>query len=103
MPVHFVCQRAGRLLRAEAKQDELSLQERLQLHQAKSGPVMGTLKTRFDRQFDEHRVEPNSGLGQAMQHIRNHREALTLTPSVQRPPRLRGGSLTFNLAAHYRI
>jgi len=63
---------------AEAKQDELSPAERLQLHQAKSGPVMDALKTWLDRQFDEHRVEPNSGLGQAIQYMRNHWEALTL-------------------------
>jgi len=63
---------------AEAKQDALSPQERLQLHQTKSAPVMDALKTWFDRQFDEHLVEPNSGLGQAIQYMKNHWEALTL-------------------------
>ncbi len=48
---------------ALAKERNLSPAERLLLHQADSGPVMKELHTWLGRQFDEHRVEPNSALG----------------------------------------
>ena len=39
---------------------------------------MVTLKAWLDQQFDERKVEPNSGLGQAIAYMRQHWEKLTL-------------------------
>ena len=44
-------------------------EERLAFHQAESGPVMDQLRTWLSRQFDERRVEPNSGLGAAINYL----------------------------------
>ena len=46
-----------------AKERNLSPAERLLFHQAESGPIMEELYAWLGRQFDEHRVEPNSALG----------------------------------------
>lgn len=62
---------------AQAKEKGLSAHERLQLHQAKSQPVMEELKTWLDTQIDQKRVEPNSGLGEAIEFMRRHWVELT--------------------------
>ena len=64
----------------------LSPDARLHLHQAESGPLMATLKAWLDQQFDEHRVEPNSGLGQAIAYMRNRWAPLTLFLRVPGAP-----------------
>lgn len=51
--------------------------ERLAFHQSESGPVMGELKTWCEEQFSLRLVEPNSGLGKAIQYLLNHWEKLT--------------------------
>ncbi len=56
----------------------LACAERLLLHQADSGPVMEELHAWLGRQFDEHRVEPNSTLGASIAYMRRHWEKLTL-------------------------
>ena len=56
----------------------LSPGERLQFHQEHSGPVMETLHTWLNAQFDERRVEPNSGLGTAISYLLKHWDRLTL-------------------------
>ena len=62
---------------AQAKEKGLSAHERLRLHQAKSQPVMEELKTWLDAQIDQKRVEPNSGLGEAIEFMRRHWVELT--------------------------
>lgn len=62
---------------AEAKKQELSPQDRLQLHQRQSGPVIKDLHDWLQRQFDDRLVEPNSSLGQAISYMLNHWEKLT--------------------------
>jgi transposase len=62
---------------ATAKQERMSPEERLRYHQEKSGPVMETLRLWLKGQIDEHLVEPNSGLGQAIGYMQNHWEKLT--------------------------
>src|SRR5215471_13896983 len=52
--------------------------ERLAHHQAHSGPLMEQLRQWGRQQLDEHRVEPNSGLGQAITYMLKHWEKLTL-------------------------
>ncbi len=44
----------------------MSSQERLGYHQTHSGPRMKELEQWFGEQFAERKVEPNSGLGQAI-------------------------------------
>jgi transposase len=63
---------------AIARDQDLSPEARLQLHQAESGPVMEELHGWLTRQFDERLVEPNSALGQAIRYLRKHWEKLTL-------------------------
>ena len=63
---------------AIAREQDLSPQERLGFHQAESGPLMDGLKGWLSQQFDDHLVEPNSGLGQAITYMLNHWDKLTL-------------------------
>jgi hypothetical protein len=70
----------------EARQRELSAEERLRLHQEKSGPVMEKLKRRFVEQLAEHMVEPNSGLGEAIAYTLKHWDRLTLFLRVAGAP-----------------
>lgn len=63
---------------AEAKKLNLTPQERLRFHQEQSGPVMKALHDWMKEQRDQKKVEPNSGLGEAIQYMLNHWEPLTL-------------------------
>jgi hypothetical protein len=63
---------------ADARAQGLSPDDRLAFHQAHSGPLMDGLHVWLTTQIDEHRVEPNSGLGQAIAYLRNHWTPLTL-------------------------
>jgi transposase len=61
-----------------ARAQRLSPEQRLHFHQEHSGPVMEKLHIWLDAQFDERRVEPNSGLGQAISYLLKHWDRLTL-------------------------
>jgi transposase len=63
---------------AVAQKRKLSPEERLLFHQAESGPVVEELHAWLVRQFDERRVEPNSGLGKAISYLLRHWHELTL-------------------------
>lgn len=63
---------------AAARRDGLAPAQRLALHQRESGPVMEKLKAWLDEQFTQRKVEPNSGLGQAIAYMRKHWQKLTL-------------------------
>ncbi|HLW79190.1 MAG TPA: transposase [Terriglobia bacterium] len=71
---------------ALARKDNLSAEERLTFHQTQSGPVMEELRDWLNRQFDERLVEPNSGLGAAINYLRKHWEKLTLFLRVAGAP-----------------
>lgn len=62
----------------EARDQDLSPEQRLELHQAKSGPVMAELHAWMTEQLDLNLVEENSGLGKALKYMLNHWERLTL-------------------------
>jgi transposase len=64
----------------------LTPEERLAFHQAQSGPVLEQLRAWLKRQFDERLVEPNSGLGAAINYLRKHWEKLTLFLRVPGAP-----------------
>jgi len=63
---------------ALAKSQGLSAQERLDLHKAQSGPKMDELKAWMAAQITDKRVEPNSGLGEAIAYMDKHWNELTL-------------------------
>jgi transposase len=70
----------------QAQQEGLSPEARLRLHQEHSGPRMQALSDWMAKQFEDHRVEPNSGLGQAIAYMQNHWEKLTLFLRVPGAP-----------------
>lgn len=63
---------------ARAREQMLSPEERLHLHQEESDPIMESLHSWMTRQFDDHLVEPNSPLGEAIQYMFDHWPELTL-------------------------
>ena len=62
---------------AQAKNDQLSPQQRLEVHRAYSQPVMDQLQAWFTEQMEGKKVEPNSGLGQAIAYMQNRWTELT--------------------------
>jgi transposase len=63
---------------AEARERGLTPEQRLRLHQERSGPVMEQLHGWLETQFAERKTEPNSGLGQAITYLLRHWKGLTL-------------------------
>jgi len=63
---------------ALARKQGLDPEQRLQLHQRESGPRMKALEEWMEEQFSKRKVEPNSGLGEAIQYMTKHWEGLTL-------------------------
>jgi hypothetical protein len=63
---------------AQAKEQGLSPEARLQFHQQQSQPIMDELHQWIKAQQDQKLVEPNSGLGKAFNYLLNHWPALTL-------------------------
>jgi transposase len=61
-----------------AKKRNLSPDERLALHIEHSGPHLAELKAWMKAQLEEKKVEPNSGLGHAIEYTLKHWDALTL-------------------------
>jgi hypothetical protein len=75
-----ILERMGEVYRfdAEARAQQLSPLDRLAFHQAHSGPVMDELHGWLAAQLDQHRIEPNSGLGKAITYFLKHWAPLTL-------------------------
>ena len=71
---------------AEARERGLTPDERLRLHQDRSGPVMDQLHGWLEAQLAERRTEPNSGLGQAIMYLLRHWHALNVVPPQSRGP-----------------
>jgi transposase len=63
---------------ADARERGLTPEERLRLHQERSGPVMDQLHGWLEAQLAEHKTEPNSGLGKAITYLLRHWRPLTL-------------------------
>jgi transposase len=62
---------------ADARERELKGAERLLFHQQRSGPVMEELHHWLETQLAQKKVEPNSGLGQAITYLLRHWRGLT--------------------------
>jgi hypothetical protein len=71
---------------ALCKTERWSGEERLRFHQEESGPVMDSLKIWMNQQFEEKRVEPNSGLGKAFSYLLRRWDKLTLFLRVRDAP-----------------
>jgi len=69
-----------------AKEQKMSAQERLEFHQQESGPVMDELRTWCSAQLEDNIVEPNSGLGKAINYMITHWTPLTLFLRVPGAP-----------------
>jgi transposase len=62
---------------AMAREQALSAEDRLRLHQKQSGPVMEQLHAWLEGQIAEKKTEPNSGLGKAITYLLRHWKGLT--------------------------
>jgi len=71
---------------AETREQEMTDDERLAYHQERSGPLMDELERWLNAQIDEHEVEPNSGLGQAIRYVTKRWDKLTLFLRVPGAP-----------------
>ena len=71
---------------AEAEERGLTPEERLRFHQEHSQPVMDALQAWFLAQFAEKKVEPNSGLGEAIRYCLKRWTRLTLFLREPRAP-----------------
>jgi len=76
----YVLETLGEVYRhdAQCQEEQMPPEQRLAYHQVNSRPLMESLAQWFQQQFDQHRVEPNGGLGQAIIYMQKHWEKLTL-------------------------
>ena len=63
--------RSGRK-RSDKKELSMTPEKRLIYYKEHSGPLMAELRSWLDKQIDDHLVEPNSGLGKAVQYMITH-------------------------------
>lgn len=71
---------------AYTKDMHMSPEQRIKYHQENSSKPMGDLKTWLVAQIDDKKVEPNSGLGQAISYMLKHFKELTLFLRVPKAP-----------------
>jgi transposase len=69
-----------------AREENQTPEERLRFDQQHSGPTMEKLREWLKRQSERKLVEPNSGLGTAINYLRKHWEKLTLFLRVAGAP-----------------
>jgi transposase len=69
-----------------ALEQNMTPSERLLFHQRESKPVMDKLKEWMAEQFDQKKVEPNSGLGHAIKYMLKRWKPLTLFMEVEGAP-----------------
>ena len=69
-----------------AKEKNMTADQRLGFHQRQSGPLMEDLKAWLNEQIDKKKVEPNSGLGQAISYMLKYWKPLTLFLRVPNAP-----------------
>jgi len=69
-----------------AKEKNMTADQRLGFHQRESDPLMEDLKAWLNEQMNKKKVEPNSGLGQAISYMLKHWKPLTLFLRVPNAP-----------------
>jgi hypothetical protein len=84
----YIIESLGKVYRHDAQAKELGLGDldRLAFHREHSQPVMEELKKWMDERMDQKKVEPNSGLGQAIEYMRKRWDRLTRFLSVPGAP-----------------
>lgn len=84
----YVLESLGKVFKTDeqCKEQALSDDERLAVHLRDSAPVMAELQRWILAQFDDKRVEPNSGLGDAFQYLLKRWDKLTLFLRVPGAP-----------------
>jgi transposase len=82
----FVLETLGEVYGNDEQARGMAAEERLHFHQEHSRPVMDKLHSWCEVQFAERKVEPNSGLGQAISYLLKHWEKLTLFLHVAGAP-----------------
>lgn len=75
---HHVLDALAQVYKNETDTRGLSDTDRLLYHQEYSGPIMSDLKDWLQQQLDDHLVEPNSSLGEAILYMQKHWDPLTL-------------------------
>ncbi|MBN2871270.1 MAG: transposase, partial [Campylobacterales bacterium] len=70
----------------ETKKQNMSDEERLEYHQKNSGPIMRVFRRWLNYLLDEHKVELNSSLGDAISYTLKHWDELTLFLKVPGAP-----------------
>jgi transposase len=86
--VRHVLETVAQVYRNDAitKERNLSADDRLLFHQAESAPLLEGLKKWFAEQFEARAIEPNSVLGDAINYMTKHWDALTLFLRVPGAP-----------------
>lgn len=79
-PCRYVLEKLGSVWHHDqlARERGLTPAQRLLFHQEQSGPAMQELQAWMQTQLDDRLVEPNSGLGKAIQYMQRHWAELTL-------------------------
>ena len=79
-PCRYVLETLGEVYKydAQARAGKLSPAERLALHQQRSAPLIEQLHQWLEAQFALKQVEPNSGLGSAINYLLRHWKGLTV-------------------------
>jgi transposase len=87
-PCRFVLETLGEVYGYDeaAREQGMSPEERLAFHQEHSQPAMDKLHAWCTAQFADRKVEPNSGLGEAISYLLKHWEKLTLFLRVVSAP-----------------
>jgi transposase len=80
------CALCGALFDALTKEQKLADLDRLAFHQAHSQPVLDDLQKWRQEQIEQKKVEPNSGLGEAIQCMLKRWQTLTQFLSVPGAP-----------------
>jgi hypothetical protein len=79
-PCRHVLEELGKVYAndALAREEQLSPAQRLELHQRESAPILDALRAWLQAKLDDHEVEPNSGLGQAIRYMLKRWDRFTL-------------------------
>ncbi len=78
--VRYVLDTLAKIFRNDAhcRKERMSDEQRLAFHKSNSASIMAKLKLWLETQFEERKVEPNSGLGQAFTYMLKRWDKLTL-------------------------
>jgi transposase len=73
----YVLEEISKVYENDKNTKKMTSQERLEYHQANSGPIMKKLKEWIEERFEKKQVEPNSALGRAFNYLTGNWDGLT--------------------------